>query len=216
MTLFRDRADAGRQLAKALQPLHIEHALVLGIPRGGVPVAAEVARTLGGDLGVVVARKLRAPNQPELAIGAVAADGTAWVNLPLAREADADDDYIARETAFQSEQAREREEAFDGRRRPSAIGRTVVIVDDGLATGATALAAIRAVKAGGAAKVILAVPVAPPESVERMRQEADEVVCPCVEEDFFAIGEFYVDFHPVEDAEVRQTLNLAAQRKVSL
>ncbi len=206
MTLFRDREDAGRRLAQALRPLMLDHPLVLGIPRGGVTVAAAVARELDGDLGVVVARKLRAPQQPELAIGAITADGVAWINEPVARVAGASEQYLQQEKEFQAGEARRREEAFDGHRRPPAAGRTVVIVDDGLATGATALAAIRAMKAAGARRVILAVPVAPPESFERMSHEADQVVCPFVEEDFYAIGQFYIDFHPVEDAEVRQGL----------
>lgn len=206
MTLFRDRDDAGQRLAQALRPLLLDHPLVLGIPRGGVVVAAAVARELNGDLGVVVARKLRAPHQPELAIGAITSDGVAWINESLAVAAGADDRYLEQEKQFQAGEARRREEVFDGHRRPPAAGRTVLVVDDGLATGATALAAIRAMKAAGARRVILAVPVAPPESLERMREEADQVVCPFIEGDFYAIGQFYVDFRPVGDDEVRRCL----------
>ncbi|KAA0226950.1 MAG: phosphoribosyltransferase [Dehalococcoidia bacterium] len=206
MTLFRDRDDAGQRLAQALRPLLLDHPLVLGIPRGGVVVAAAVARELNGDLGVVVARKLRAPHQPELAIGAITSDGVAWINESLAVAAGADDRYLEQEKQFQAGEARRREEVFDGHRRPPAAGRTVLVVDDGLATGATALAAIRAMKAAGARRVILAVPVAPPESLERMREEADQVVCPFIEGDFYAIGQFYVDFRPIGDDEVRRCL----------
>lgn len=207
MRRYRDRVDAGRQLAAALAERGYERPVVLGIPRGGLPVAAEVARALHGQLGVVVARKLRAPAQPELAIGAVTADGAAWVNTQLARDTGADDRYLEREMAHQVAEARHREELFDGHRRPPVEGRVVIIVDDGLATGATARAAARSMRASGAAKVVLAVPVAPPESVRELAAEVDEVVCPRVEMDFWAIGQFYDAFPQVPDEEVKAILD---------
>ncbi len=207
MKRYRDRVDAGRQLAAALAERGYERPVVLGIPRGGLPVAAEVARALHGQLGVVVARKLRAPAQPELAIGAVTADGAAWVNAQLARDTGADDRYLEREMAHQVAEARHREELFDGHRRPPVEGRVVIIVDDGLATGATARAAARSMRASGAAKVVLAVPVAPPESVRELAAEVDEVVCPRVEMDFWAIGQFYDAFPQVPDEEVKAILD---------
>lgn len=207
MRRYRDRVDAGRQLVAALAERGYERPVVLGIPRGGLPVAAEVARALHGQLGVVVARKLRAPAQPELAIGAVTADGAAWVNTQLARDTGADDRYLEREMAHQVAEARHREELFDGHRRPPVEGRVVIIVDDGLATGATARAAARSMRASGAAKVVLAVPVAPPESVRELAAEVDEVVCPRVEMDFWAIGQFYDAFPQVPDEEVKAILD---------
>jgi predicted phosphoribosyltransferase/pimeloyl-ACP methyl ester carboxylesterase len=207
MIRFLNREDAGRRLADLLASLAIEQPIVLGIPRGGVPVAAEVARVLRGDLGVVVARKLRAPGQPELAVGAVSATGVSYVNQPLATEAGADDAYLVQEQAYQAEEARRREEAFDGHRRPPLEGRTVIVVDDGIATGATAIAALRSIRAGGAAKVILAVPVGPSDTIAAMRSEADEVYCLVEEPDFYAIGPFYSDFRPFEDDRVRKVLD---------
>ena len=207
MERFRDRDDAGRQLAAALAGAGYPNPLVLGIPRGGVPVAAQVARALRGELGVVVARKLRAPAQPELAIGAVTADGSVWINASLAEEAGADIRYLEREKATQVAEARHREEVFDGHRRPPVAGRVVLIVDDGLATGATAIAAARSMRACGAARVVLAVPVAPPESIRKLEAEVDEIVCPRVEMDFWAIGQFYDDFRQVSDEEVKAILD---------
>lgn len=206
MRRYRDREDAGRQLAAALAQRGYQRPVVLGIPRGGVPVAAEVARALRGQLGVVVARKLRAPGQPELAIGAVTADGSAWINTQLARDTGADDRYLEREKAHQVAEARQREELFDGHRRPPVEGRVVIIVDDGLATGATARAAARSMRASGAERVVLAIPVAPPESIHEIAAEVDEVVCPRVEADFWAIGQFYDDFSQVPDEEVKAIL----------
>ena len=207
MTQFRDREDAGKRLSHLLAGKKIEHPIVLGIPRGGVPVAAEVARALGGELGVVVARKLRAPGQPELAIGAVSASGVAYINHRLAEECGADDRYLAEEQERQAEEARRREAEFDSHRHAPVSGRTVIVVDDGIATGATAIAALRSIKWAGARRVILAVPVGPPDTIEAMRKEADEVYCLAIEPDFFAIGQFYVDFRPFEDEQVRKVLD---------
>ena len=207
MREFRDREDAGDQLAAVLRRRGFIAPVVLGIPRGGVPVAASVARALGGSLGVVVARKLGAPHQPELAIGAVTADGVTWINESLARETGAGPEYISRETEAQVREARRREDAFDGHRRPAVSGRPVILVDDGVATGATALAAARSLRAAGARPLIIAVPVAPPATIALLEQEADEVVVLLVEEDFWAIGQFYGDFSPVEDSRVRELLD---------
>lgn len=207
MTRFLDRADAGIQLASLLQMRGLEGGVVLGIPRGGVPVAAEVARALGAELGIVVAHKLGAPNQPELAVGAVTADGGLWVNEQLAAQVGADSKYLAEEEARQVREARRREEEFDGSRRLSVVGRTVIVVDDGLATGATAIAALRAMRERGAGRVILAIPVGPPDTIQAMRAEADDVICLASEPDFYAVGQFYVDFRPVPDHEVRAILD---------
>ena len=210
--LFTDRIEAGERLAEVLVARRYEHPVVLGIPRGGVVVAAEVARALGADLGVVVARKLRAPGQPELAIGAVAARGAAWVDARLASLTGADDAYLEAEIERQSEEAQRREERFDGSDKPHLLDRTVIIVDDGIATGSTAVAAIRAMKSAGAAEVVLAVPVASPSAIERLSHEADEIVCLVEDPDFFAVGQFYVDFRQVDDDDVVYLLS-ALRRK---
>jgi predicted phosphoribosyltransferase/dienelactone hydrolase len=205
--IYRDRRDAGEQLAAALKEKGFENPVVLGIPRGGVPLAAEVAQALKGELGVVVARKLGAPWNPELAIGATTAIGATYINKAVAAEAGADKRYIEGETKRQIEEARRREELFDGTRRPKVAGRTVIVVDDGIATGATAIAAVRSMKAEGAGRVILAIPVGPPETVQQLRAEADEVICLDENPRFWAVGQFYVEFDPVSDDEVRRILD---------
>jgi predicted phosphoribosyltransferase len=204
--MFKNRDEAGIQLGQALKGRGYERPIVLGIPRGGVVPAAQVARALGGDLGVVVARKLGAPYQRELAIGAVTADGVAWVNEELVRDIGVDPEYLRAEAARQAAEAARREAAFDGHRRPPIKGRTVIIVDDGLATGATAIAATRSMKAAGAGRVIVAVPVGPSHTVRALEDEADEVFALEVRDDFMAIGQFYRDFTQVEDAEARRIL----------
>lgn len=204
--MFRDRIDAGRQLAAAVKGKDYERPVVLGIPRGGVPVAAEVARATGGELAVVVARKLGAPGNPELAIGATTATGAAYVNAGVATAVGADPQYIEAEKQRQVQEAERREQRFNSHRRPPVQDRTVVIVDDGIATGATAIAAVRSLKNEGASRVVLAIPVGPAEMVELLRQEADEVICLDTPEDFWAVGQFYVDFEPVSDDEVLETL----------
>jgi len=205
--MFRDRIDAGEELAAVVKERHFETPVVLGIPRGGVPVAAVVARAINSELGVVVARKLGAPGNPELAIGATTESGASYINAAVATAAGASEQYLEAEKEKQIREARRREELFDGRRRPAAKGRTVIIVDDGVATGATAIAAVRAMKAEGAERVVLAIPVGPPEMLDLLREEADEVICLCEEEDFWAVGQFYVNFDPVSDEEVLDTLD---------
>jgi predicted phosphoribosyltransferase/dienelactone hydrolase len=204
---FRDRYDAGEKLAASLEGRGFEKAVVLGIPRGGVPLATVVARALEGELGVVVARKLGAPGNPELAIGATTAIGVTYVNSEVAAQVGADKRYVEAEERRQVEEAQRREQLFDGSRRPRMQGRTVIVVDDGIATGATAIAAVRSIKAEGAESVILAIPVGPPETVQRLREEADEVVCLDENPGFWAVGQFYDEFEPVSDDEVRQILD---------
>lgn len=206
MSIFRNRADAAEQLAQALLPEAIERPVVLGIPRGGVVISDILARRLSAEHGVVVARKLGAPTQPELAIGAVTARGATYIDPSIASMSGADDEYIDRERQRQMAEAARREEAFDGARNPSVAGRNVIVVDDGVATGATAIAAIRSVKAQGARKVIFAIPVGPSRTVDQLRNEADQVVCLNAESEFYAVGQFYDDFRPVEDADVETLL----------
>jgi putative phosphoribosyl transferase len=206
MRYFNDRDDAGNQLADIVRARHFVRPIVLGIPRGGVPVAARVAEALDAELGVVVAHKLRAPGQPELAIGAVTAAGVTWLNEDLVAATGASPAYIDRESALQRAEASKREARFGGARAPQLKGRTVIIVDDGVATGATALAAARSVRAAGAARTIVAVPVGPPETLAELGREADEVICLREEPDFYAVGQFYRDFQAVHDTEVEAIL----------
>lgn len=204
---FKDRRDAGRQLAMGLLEAGIIAPVVLGIPRGGVIVSAEVASLLGAGHGVVVARKLGAPLQPELAIGAITASGAAWTDDELIADLEVSERYLAREKLQQADLASRYEASFDGQLRPTLRGQDVLVVDDGVATGATAIAAIRAVRREGAARVLVAVPVGPPHTLDRLRQEADLVYCLHPEPAFFAVGQFYRHFPPVEDDDVSHALN---------
>jgi putative phosphoribosyl transferase len=184
--------------------------VVLGIPRGGVVVAAEVADVLGAPLDVVVARKIGAPWQRELAIGAATADGTVMIE-PWAREVSADERYVAEESARQAELAREQEARLrDGRARIPLAGRVAVVVDDGIATGATMHVAILASRTAGASRIVVAVPVGPRESIERLAATADEAVVLATPAPFFAVGEFYVAFRQTTDEEV---IGLLAARR---
>ena len=207
---FRDRREAGRRLAERLSGLRTASPLVLGLPRGGVPVAFEVARALDAPLDVLVVRKLGVPFQPELGMGAVGEDGVRVLNPDVLRQARVTESQLAEVEA--RERAEVEERATRLRRGRPAIpltGRTVVIVDDGLATGGTARAAVRVARARGAERVVLAVPVAPPETVAALRADADEVVAVETPEPFFAIGGWYSDFSPTSDAEVVELLTAA-------
>jgi putative phosphoribosyl transferase len=210
--LYRDRTHAGECLAARLDAYRDTGALVLGIPRGGVPVAAEVTRLLEADLDVVVARKLRAPGFPELAIGAVTANGGQFLNEDVIRELAVSPDYLTEEIAVQMADARRREERFRGGHAPrDLIDRVVVVVDDGLATGATMRATVRSVRSGQPARLVVAVPVGSAQACAALRQEADELICLSSPEDFWAVGAYYLHFEPIEDDEVTRILHVAHQ-----
>jgi predicted phosphoribosyltransferase len=203
--MFSDRREAGRKLGEALGAR--PGALILGIPRGGVIVAREVAETTGGDLDVIVPRKLGAPANPELGIGAVAADGTTVLDQRLVDALGVSDDYIAKEVARQVGEIHRRFEMYRRGRPPLELARReVVVVDDGVATGGTAEAALRSVKAQGAARVTLAVPVAPAETLARLSAVADEVVVLATPSPFAAVGQWFRSFDQVSDGEVLEAL----------
>ena len=206
---FRDRVDAGVQLARRLTTYRGRHVLVLGIPRGGVPVAAEVARALDGELDVVVARKLRSPMSAELAIGAVTADGERYVNEPMLHHLGVGSRYVERVTQAEKADALRREARFrHGAPAPAIEGRDVILVDDGLATGATMIAAARSVRAHHPSRLVIAVPVGSREACAALRHEADEVVCLATPDPFWAVGVYYDDFQQTEDEEVEQLLGV--------
>jgi len=209
--MFADRADAGRRLAARLEYLRGEAVVVLGLPRGGVPVALEVARALGAPLDVIVARKLGVPFQPELGMGAVGEDGVRVINREVVRLARVAADELAAVQAREQAQVDARTARYRVRRpREPLAGRTAIVVDDGIATGATARAACQVARAHGAARVVLAVPVAPRGWEARIAGAADELVCVDTPRDFAAIGQFYADFSQTTDEEVIGCLERAA------
>jgi putative phosphoribosyl transferase len=212
--MFRDRTDAGRQLAERLKPRPgDEVAVVLGLPRGGVPVAFEVARELDAPLDVIVVRKLGVPYQPELAMGAIGEDGVRILNHEVLAMAGVSRDEVATVERSERGELERRAARFRGSRpRTSLVGRTAIVVDDGIATGSTARAACEVARAHGASRVILAVPVAPPSSLASLADVADELVCLATPEPFYAVGQFYRDFSQTSDKEVVELLERAATR----
>ncbi|MFC7177160.1 phosphoribosyltransferase [Halosegnis marinus] len=206
--MFEDRTDAGRRLAAVLDDHDVEADIVLAVPRGGLPVGRVVADALGVALDIVSARKLGAPGNPELAIGAVAADGTVWLNESLVAELGVTDAYVEERTRSEREVAAGKVERYRGDRPPLDLrGKRVVVVDDGVATGATTTACITQVRKAGAARVVLAVPVASPGAAERLAAEADEVVCVETPPHFGSVGQFYESFPQVSDDEARASLD---------
>ena len=203
---FADREEAGRRLAAEL-PL-LDRPLVLALPRGGVPVAAAVARAIGAPLDVFVVRKLGLPRQPELAMGAVASGGVRVVNDAVVREAHVPAAVLEEVTARELAAVQLRERLYRGDRPPPDLAaRDVVLVDDGLATGATMRAAVAAVRAHDPSRVVVAVPVAPPETIAALARSGVEIACLYMPDDFVSVGSWYRDFGQVSDEEVVRLLN---------
>jgi len=215
--VFRDRRDAGRRLAAELSDYSGQNnVLVLALPRGGVPVAYEVARALHAPLDVFMVRKLGVPGYEELAMGAIATGGLRVLDQELLRMLDIPRDVIERVTAIEMSELERRERQYRGNRPPPDVrGRTVILIDDGLATGSTMRAAIAALKKEGANRVVVAVPVAPPEACEALRAQVDDVVCAVTPEPFRAVGLWYSDFSQTTDGEVRDLLARAASEAPS-
>ncbi|MFF4960836.1 phosphoribosyltransferase family protein [Streptomyces sp. NPDC001222] len=214
--LFMDRQEAGRQLGTRLEHLRGRNAVVLGLPRGGVPVAFEVARAIGAPLDVCLVRKLGVPFQPELGMGAIGEDGVRVINDAVVREARVTRQELAEVEEHERDVLEQRGRRYRGTYEPVSVeGRTVVVVDDGVATGSTARAACRIARARGAERIVLAVPVAPSDWIERLGGEADELVSVATPREFFAIGQFYADFAQTDDEEVADCLRRAAGRPSS-
>jgi putative phosphoribosyl transferase len=210
--LFSDRKEAGERLAQALLRYKGDDVVVLAVPRGGVPVALEVAKALNAPLDIVLVRKIGAPSQPELAVAAVVDGEHAQTvrNAEVLEALGVSEDYMKRETARQLEEIERRRKVYLGdRTRPRIEGKTAIVVDDGIATGATIQAALLGVRLNRPKRLVLAAPVAPPDTVERLRGMADDVVCLETPEMFLAIGQFYRNFDQLADDEVTDLLGQA-------
>lgn len=216
--LYRDRTEAGRVLARRLAAYADRpDVIVLALPRGGVPVAYEVARELHAPLDVFIVRKLGLPGHEELAIGAVATGGVRVINEDVVRALRIPDTVIDAIAAWELQELARREREYRGSRPPPDVhGKTVILVDDGLATGATMLAAVRALRQQQPARIVVAVPIAAPDTCELLRSEVDDVVCAVTPEPFYAVGLWYENFTQTTDEEVRDLLarseDLAAHR----
>lgn len=210
--VFTDRAEAGRLLAVRLRVYQGDAPVVLALPRGGVPVAFEIARDLGAPLDLLMVRKIGAPGQPELAVGAVVDGGhpETVLNDEIVGALGVPADYIAAETERQLREIERRRRLYlGGGRRVELTGRTAIVVDDGIATGATARAALRAVRRAGPRRVVLAAPVAAADAVDLLRRDADDVVVLDAAVHFGAISQFYAEFHQLSDAEVTELMDRA-------
>jgi putative phosphoribosyl transferase len=210
---FPNRTEAGRLLAEKL----VEYAgrddvIVLGLPRGGVPVAFEVAQRLGAPLDVFIVRKLGVPGFEELAAGAIASGGVRVLNQDVVRAIPHAEEAIEAVTARETAELERREQIYrEGRSPPALRGRIVILVDDGLATGATMRAAVKALRQRGIAKIVVAVPVGPPDTCRELEQEADETICLRTPAFFQAVGQYYEDFSQTSDEDVRELLSQTAQ-----
>lgn len=206
--IFTDRAEAGRELGNRLNQLSLVQPLVLGIPRGGVVTATAIAEVLGAELDIVLSRKLGAPNQSELAIGAVGEDGSVYHDDATQAMVSASPSYLSREIAHQLDEIARRKKLFRGLRPAASLtGRSVIVTDDGIATGSTMLAALQTVRLQKPKELVVAVPVAPPDRLEPIRQHCDRLICLEAPRDFFSVGQFYLSFEQVSDEEACELLS---------
>ena len=214
---FRDRREAGRLLAEKLVAYADRpHVIVLALPRGGVPIAYEVARALNAPLDVFLVRKLGVPGHEEFAMGAIATGGVRVINDEVVRALRIPDHLIEAVAAKEQQELARREHLYRGDRPPPDIrGKTVMLVDDGLATGFTMLAAIKALRKQQAGRIVVAVPIAPPETCDQMREQADDVICAVTPEPFYAVGLWYEDFSQTTDDEVRDLLKRANEEMMA-
>jgi predicted phosphoribosyltransferase len=211
--MFRNREDAARQLEAKLRGRKLHDPLVLAIPRGGVVTGAVLAQELGAELDVVLSRKLRAPGQPELAIGAISENGHVYLNHHAEAFLDRLRAYLAEERRYQLREIARRKRLFRAVRPQAPVaGRSVIVTDDGIATGSTMIAALQALKTQKPREVIVAVPVASPDRLEDVGRWCDDVVCLRCTADFYAVGQFYEKFNPVDDEEVLALLRTASTR----
>src|SRR5881394_3131982 len=211
--VFPDRIEAGRLLAEKLEKYaNRDDVIVLGLPRGGVPVANEVAKRLHAPLDVFIVRKLGVPGFEELAAGAIASGGVRVLNEDVVRAIPHADQAIEAVTARETTELQRREQIYrEGRPAPELHDRIVILVDDGLATGATMRAAVKALRQRGAAKIVVAVPLGPPDTCHEIEEQADETVCLSMPEFFQAVGQYYEDFSQTTDEDVRELLSSAAR-----
>ncbi len=205
--VFLDRRDAGRRLSKKLQKYKEQRVLVLGLPRGGVVVADEIAKALGADLDVLVARKIGAPQNPELAIGAVTVDGAVLLEETILSFMNVPDHYISAQAQRQKKEIERQLQEYRGKAEPQSFaGRTLIIVDDGVATGMTMKAALKSVAADTPAKLVLALPVAPQDTTKQLTRLVDELVILHTPEPFYSVGQWYAQFEQVSDEQVLEIL----------
>lgn len=212
--MFLDREEAGRQLAAEFKDLELRDPLVLAIPRGGVVTGAALARAIGAELDVVLARKLRSPVQPELAFGAIGEDGNIYLNHHVEKVTGVTDEDLQLERKRQLEEISRRQQLFRAVRPAAPIpGRSVILTDDGIATGSTMFAAIEVVEGQHPHELIVAVPVAPPDRLDAIRGRCDRLICLYAPIAFWAVGQFYESFETVEDDDVVETLRKFASAK---
>jgi predicted phosphoribosyltransferase len=210
---FRDRQEAGRLLARELREYQGQNAVTLGIPRGGIVVARELARAIDAELDVVLAHKLRTPGHAELAMGSIAEDGKLFLNEGVVRELGVAETYVQQEKRRQLAEIRRRVELIrQVRPKVPLRGRIVIVTDDGVATGATTQAALWAVRLEHPSKLVVALPVGPEDTVMRLAEDADEMICLRAPPLFAAVGQFYMRFQPVEDDELLQILQEEQER----
>lgn len=214
MALFKDRRDAGKQLAQELLAYAgRSDMIVLALPRGGVPVAYEVARALNAPLDIFIVRKLGLPGHEELAIGAIASGGIRVLNHDIVQALKISQNIIDKVTRRELEELERREQAYRGERPPYNVRhRTVILIDDGLATGASMRAAVAALRAQNPSRIVVAVPTAAPETCEAFQPEVDEIICAMTPEPFYGVGHWYEDFSQTTDDEVRALLEEAARQ----